>query len=36
MLLPTFPFALIFEVIDEVVFVVAFAHLRRQPGYWKK
>lgn len=35
-LLPTFPYALVFEVIDEVVFIVAIAHLKREPAYWKK
>jgi hypothetical protein len=35
-LLPTFPYALVFEVIGEVVFIVAIAHLKREPAYWKK
>jgi plasmid stabilization system protein ParE len=35
-LLATFPYALVFEVIGEVVFIVAVAHLKREPAYWKK
>ena len=34
-LLPTFPYALVFEVISDVVFVIAVAHLKRSPDYWK-
>ena len=30
-----FPFAIIYRVHDETVQVVAVAHGRRKPGYWK-
>lgn len=30
-----FPFAVIFRVAHDVVRVVAFAHKRRKPGYWR-
>jgi plasmid stabilization system protein ParE len=31
----TFPYTLIYFVEDEIVFVVAVAHERRRPGYWR-
>ena len=34
-LVARFPYQVIFEVGDEDVRVLAVAHLRRQPGYWK-
>jgi toxin ParE1/3/4 len=34
-LLAKYPYGIVFEVIDDVVFVVAVAHLKRRPGYWK-
>lgn len=33
--LPRFPFSVIYRVKKEVVEVVAIAHHRRKPGYWK-
>lgn len=33
-LLTGFPFALPYLVLDELVVVLAVAHLRRRPGYW--
>jgi toxin ParE1/3/4 len=30
-----FPYAVIFVVAGETVEVLAFAHLRRRPGYWR-
>lgn len=33
-LLGVFPYAVIFEIIDNVVVVQAIAHLSRFPGYW--
>ena len=30
-----FPFALIYDFRRDVVFVVAVAHHRRKPGYWR-
>ena len=35
-LMPSFPFALIYQVFDHEVLVVALAHDRREPGYWKQ
>ncbi len=34
-LLRRFPFQLIYEVTAEEVLLVAVAHLRRRPGYWR-
>jgi plasmid stabilization system protein ParE len=31
-----FPYQLIYRVTGEVAIVVAVAHLKRQPGYWKR
>jgi plasmid stabilization system protein ParE len=31
-----FPYQLIYRVIGEIVIVVAAAHLKRRPGYWKR
>ena len=30
-----FPFQLVYRVVNDVVHVVALAHGRRRPGYWK-
>lgn len=30
-----FPFSIVFLQHDETAFVVAFAHHRRRPGYWR-
>lgn len=30
-----FPFAVAFQVFDEYIEVMAVAHMRRQPGYWR-
>lgn len=35
-LLPKYPYGVVFEVIGETVFVIAVMHLKREPGYWKK
>jgi hypothetical protein len=35
-LLDTFPYALIYRVDGEVVTIVAFANLKRRPGYWRR
>lgn len=32
----TYPYSLVYFVDDDVVNVVAVAHDRRQPGYWRK
>lgn len=34
--LKRFPWCLVFTVHDEEVFVLAVAHLRREPGYWRQ
>lgn len=34
-LMDRFPFSIVFLEHDETVFVVAFAHFRRRPGYWR-
>lgn len=31
-----FPYQLIYRVVGEIVIVVAVAHLKRRPGYWKR
>ncbi|HVE87733.1 MAG TPA: type II toxin-antitoxin system RelE/ParE family toxin [Myxococcales bacterium] len=31
-----FPFSLVYRVKEEVVIVVAVAHAKRQPAYWRK
>lgn len=36
LLLGRFPYALCFSVREAAVEVIAFAHLRRQPGYWRE
>lgn len=33
-LLPRFPFALVFVELEDHFLVVAVAHLKRRPGYW--
>lgn len=30
----TFPYAVIVVEVDDVVFVIAFAHVRKKPDYW--
>lgn len=34
-LLKRFPFAVVYRVRDEVIQVVAVAHVRRRPGFWR-
>jgi len=34
-ILPRFPFSVIYRMKGEVIEVVAVAHHRRKPGYWK-
>jgi toxin ParE1/3/4 len=33
---PRFPFVLIYRVRAELIEIVAIAHQRRRPGYWKR
>jgi hypothetical protein len=35
-LLPTFPYGILFDIAGDVVFIIAIAHLKREPGYWKR
>jgi plasmid stabilization system protein ParE len=35
-LLRRFPFFVVYRVFDERVQIVAVAHARRRPGYWRK
>ncbi|MFQ5744589.1 MAG: type II toxin-antitoxin system RelE/ParE family toxin [Acidobacteriota bacterium] len=34
--LQRFPFLVVYRVVNEVVEIIAVAHGRRRPGYWKK
>ena len=34
--LKKFPFAVIYRELPDVVQILAVAHVRRRPGYWKK
>jgi hypothetical protein len=35
-MLAGFPFSLLFRIDGEGLFVVAVAHQRRRPGYWRR
>ena len=35
-LLPHFPYAVVYKHSDEVIQIIAVAHVRRRPGYWRK
>ena len=35
-MLRRFPFALIYRLVADHLFIIAVAHQRRRPGYWKK
>ncbi len=30
-----FPFSIVYYVVDEIVLIVAIAHAKRKPGYWR-
>ena len=34
LLVPRFPYAIVFEIVDEEIQVLAVAHTRRRPHYW--
>lgn len=34
-LTPRFPFGIIYQVSQDTLYVVAVAHLRKRPNYWK-
>jgi plasmid stabilization system protein ParE len=36
LLLKTFPYQLIYRVVEEDIRIYAVAHLKRRPGYWQK
>ena len=35
LLVPRFPYQIVYRVRPDEIVVVAFAHLKRRPGYWK-
>jgi len=35
MLFPGFPYAVLYSVLSERIVVLAVAHMRRRPGYWR-
>ena len=35
-LLRHFPYTVVYEIDGKVVFVLAVAHRRREPGYWRR
>jgi hypothetical protein len=34
-LLRTFPYAVVFMVVEDTVHILAFAHLKKKPNYWR-
>ena len=32
----TFPYAILYSLVDDSVLIVAVMHLRRKPGYWRE
>lgn len=34
-LLHRFPYAIVYDIMDNVVIIIAIMHLKRKPGYWK-
>lgn len=35
-LLKRFPYEVIFRIYPEVILIVAIAHVKRRPGYWRR
>jgi hypothetical protein len=35
-LINRFPFAIIYQIRKEEIFIIAITHLSRKPGYWKE
>ena len=33
---PRFPFSIVYLVLGELIWIVAVAHQRRRPGYWRE
>jgi toxin ParE1/3/4 len=36
LVLPRFPYNLVYEVHDDLLLIVAVAHQRRHPDYWRR
>ncbi|HEY4057388.1 MAG TPA: type II toxin-antitoxin system RelE/ParE family toxin [Kofleriaceae bacterium] len=36
LVLERFPFMLPYQIVGEVIYVLALAHMRRRPGYWSR
>ena len=36
LVIPRFPYALIYVVEEDRCYVIAFAHAKRRPGYWRE
>lgn len=34
-LMPRFPYSEVYRITDEQIVILAIAHLRRRPGYWR-
>ena len=34
-LTPRFPFGIVYQISEHTIYVVAVAHLRKRPNYWK-
>jgi hypothetical protein len=30
-----FPFSVVYHVVDDLIRIVAIAHAKRKPGYWR-
>ena len=35
LLVPKFPYGLLYEAESDAIYIVAVMHLRRRPGYWR-
>ena len=35
-LLKSFPYAIIYAIFEDTVYIVAVMHLHRKPGYWRR
>jgi len=35
LLLPKFPYGVLYQVEADLIYIVAVMHLRRRPGYWR-
>jgi plasmid stabilization system protein ParE len=36
LLIPRFPYAIVYKVEDSRILIIAVAHLHRKPSYWKE